>query len=95
MTNLQPNDIPARVLALLTAIAPDIDPASVDPELDFRDQFDFDSMDSLHLATAISEQFNIAIDEKDYSRLASLHKACDYVRGKLAGAQAGPKPAQP
>lgn len=80
---MKPTDISTRVLARLTAIAPDIDPASVDPDRDLRDQFDFDSMDSLHFATALSEEFGIEIDERDYSRLSGLGKACEYVQAKL------------
>jgi acyl carrier protein len=84
MTSAQPTDIPGRLLALLADIAPDIEGASVDPERDFRDQFDFDSMDSLHFATAISEAFGIEVAEKDYSQLTGLRKASDYVRGRIA-----------
>ena len=78
-------DISERILAQLTAIAPDIDPATVDPDRDLRDQFDFDSMDSLHFATAISAEFAIEIAERDYPRLAGLRKACEYVQAKIAG----------
>ena len=81
-------DIDGRLIALLTAIAPDIDPALIDPELDLRDQFDFDSMDSLHFAVAISKEFSIGVDERDYPRLAGLRKAREYVQGKLAAAAA-------
>ena len=78
-----PTQIPARVLTLLTNVAPDIDPAAVAPDRDLRDQFDFDSMDTLHFATEISREFGIDVPEKDYVRLASLKKACDYVQEKL------------
>ncbi len=76
--------IAERVLVLLTGVAPDIDPASVVPERNLRDQFDFDSMDTLHFATAISREFGIDVAETEYARLASLAQACDYVRRKLA-----------
>jgi len=80
-------EISSSLLALLTAIAPDIDPAAVDPALDFRDQFDFDSMDSLHFAAAISEKFKLNIPETDYARLAGLRKASEYVANKLGSRQ--------
>lgn len=76
--------ISSILLALLTAIAPDIAPDTVDPERDFRDQFDFDSMDALHFATAVSEKFKIDIPEADYRQLTGLHKASQYVQSKLA-----------
>jgi len=84
MTSMEPKDLSSRVLTLLSAIAPDIEPASIDPNRDLRDQFDFDSMDSLHFATAISKEFGIDIDERDYVQLSGLRKACEYVQAKLA-----------
>ena len=83
---MEPQDVRARILALLTGIAPDIDPAAIDPLQDLREQFDFDSMDRLHFATAISEAFHIDIPEQDYPQLAALQKSCDYVQKKLAAA---------
>ena len=77
-------EIAERVLVLLTGVAPDVDPASFVPNLNFRDQFDFDSMDTLHLATAISRDFGIDVAESEYAQLASLTGACDYVRRKLS-----------
>jgi len=73
-----------KLLALLTAIAPDVDAASVDPIREFRDQFDFDSMDALHFATAISDEFKIEVAETDYPRLVSLRGAGEFVQSKLA-----------
>jgi acyl carrier protein len=78
-------DIRGKLLALLTDIAPDVEPASVDPARNFRDQFDFDSMDMLHFATAISEAFQIQIAESDYQRLLSLRGAETFVQERLAG----------
>jgi acyl carrier protein len=81
---MDPNEIRAKLLFLLTSVAPDIEPRSIDPEQNFRDQFDFDSMDALHFATAVSEAFGIEIAETEYPRLASLRAAGDFVRDRLA-----------
>ena len=83
MTTPDPKDIVNRLLTLLVGIAPDIGPKTVDPSRDLRDQFDFDSMDTMHFATAISTEFGIDVAERDYVRLASLDKACELVRSKL------------
>ncbi len=77
------NEIRTKLLALLTGVAPDIDPESVDPAKHLRDQFDFDSMDALHFATAVSEAFAIDIAETDYPRLASLQGAQRFVEERL------------
>lgn len=81
---MDPNEIPTKLLALLTGVAPDIDPKSVDPVRDLRDQFDFDSMDAMHFATAVSEAFEITIAETDYPKLTSLRAAGDFVQERLA-----------
>jgi acyl carrier protein len=80
---MQTPEIRAKVLALLTNIAPDVEPASVNPDLELRDQFDFDSMDALHFAAAISETFGIEVAQTDYPKLASLRGAAEFVASKL------------
>jgi len=78
-TTLSKQELQQRILALLTSVAPDIDPAGVDPAQEFRDQFDFDSMDRLHFAVAICKEFAIDIPEQDYPQLGALGRTCDYV----------------
>jgi len=73
-----------RVLELLTEIAPDVDPASVIPGVAFRDQFDFDSMDTLNFAIALNRELGADVPEADYSQLASLEKCVAYLEPKIA-----------
>ncbi len=84
-TTMQEKDVRSRVLALLTEIAPDIDPATIDPKRELRDQVDFDSMDRLHFAVAISEAFHLDIPEQDYAQLGALQTACEYVQRRSGG----------
>ena len=72
-------DLAAKVLALVTEIAPDVDPASVIAGVDFRDQFDFDSMDTLNFAIALHRELGVEVPEAEYSRLASLDKCVAYL----------------
>jgi len=72
----------ARVLQLVTEIAPDVDPATVLPGVDFRDQFDFDSMDTLNFAIALHRELGIDVPEADYAQLASLDKCVAYLAAK-------------
>ena len=92
---MEAEDIRTRLLALLTTIAPDIDAATLDPVQDLRDQVDFDSMDRLHFAMAISEEFHIDIPEQDYPRLGGLQQACEYVQQKLRTGRGGITPTPP
>lgn len=82
--------IEGRLLELLTAIAPDVEPASVDADRDFRDQFDFDSMDALHFAEAVSGAFGIEIPDSDSRKLANLRSAAELIRSRLGGALPAP-----
>ncbi|HEU4624119.1 MAG TPA: acyl carrier protein [Steroidobacteraceae bacterium] len=85
MSNVPSADasLESRVLNLLASVAPDVDPASVRADLDFRDQFDFDSMALFNVAAAIHQSFGIDIPERDYRNLTSLAKCVAYLRGKL------------
>ena len=82
---MEAQDIRTRLIALLTTIAPDIDPATLDPVQEVRDQVDFDSMDRLHFAVAISEAFRVDIPEQDYPQLGTLQTACEYLQRRLGG----------
>lgn len=77
------DELASRLLALLNEIAPDVDPATVIPGVDFRDQFDFDSMDTLNFAVALHRELGIDVPEAEYSRLASLDKCLAYLGPKI------------
>ena len=68
-----------RILGLLTSVAPDVEASAVIPGIDFRDQFDFDSMDLLNFAIAVSREFGIDVPETDYAELASLERCEAYI----------------
>jgi len=72
-------ELAKRVLDLLTEIAPDVESASVIPGIDFRDQFDFDSMDTLNFAIALNRDLGIEVPEADYAQLASLDRCLAYL----------------
>lgn len=72
------------VLRLLGAIAPDVDLAAVEPDVEFRDQFDFDSMDFLNFAIALHKELKIDIPEIDYPKIGTLNGCLAYVEQALA-----------
>ena len=76
-------ELAARIMALVTGIAPDVDPATVIPGIDFRDQFDFDSMDTLNFAIELHREFGVEVPEAEYSRLASLDKCVAYLADRV------------
>jgi acyl carrier protein len=77
------DDVEQRVLAAFLEVAPDVDAAKLKRDVLFRDQFDFDSMDTLNFAIGLHESFGVDVPDTDYRRLASLASATDYVREAL------------
>jgi acyl carrier protein len=57
-------EMKGRVLELLAGVAPDVDIQAVRPELEFREQFDFDSMDVFNFAAALHADFGFDIPER-------------------------------
>jgi acyl carrier protein len=81
--NLSDPALRQRIVELLAGVAPDLDPATLRPELEFREQFEFDSMDLFNFAAAVLGAFGIDIPEKDYRQLAALDRCVRYLRGRL------------
>lgn len=68
------------VVQALTDVAPELDPAELDPAASLRDGADLDSMDFLAFAAAVSEAIGADIPEDDYTELDGLAKATAYVQ---------------
>jgi len=77
-------EIRQAVLQALQDIAPEAEPESIDPAVNFRDQLDIDSMDFLNFVIAVHEALKVDIPEADYPRLSSLDGCVAYLSGKLA-----------
>jgi acyl carrier protein len=76
---MTPDEIRTIVLAELAAIAPEADPASIRPDVSFREQLDLDSMDVLNFAIALHRRLGVEIPESDYPKLATLRGCVDYL----------------
>ena len=83
-------ELQARVLELLAGVAPDVDVHTVRPELQFREQFDFDSMDVFNFAAALHTGFGVDIPERDYRQLLSLESCLAYLGKQLGAGKPGP-----
>ena len=77
------DDIRTAFLADLTAVAPDLDPATVGDDDHLQDDLGLDSMDFLNLVSALHKRFGLPIPEPDYPRLATPARATAYLREKL------------
>jgi acyl carrier protein len=77
-------DMDVVISVALTGVAPDLEVDELDPDKLIRDQADFDSMDTLNFAIALSRALDIDIPEIDYPRLASLAECRRYLAARLA-----------
>jgi acyl carrier protein len=67
------------VIGALTQVAPEIDPAAIDPDAQLAEQLDIDSMDFLNVVVVIHERTGIEIPERDYPKLSTLSDAVTYL----------------
>lgn len=81
-------EIASLVRGALTSVAPESADQPIEPDADFRDQMDLDSMDFLNFVIALHEATGIDIPEKDYPQLVTLDGAVGYLMAKC-----GPQPA--
>ena len=79
---MTPEALRTVVIEALARIAPEIDPAQLDPGANLRDQLDLDSMDFLNFVVALHERLEVDIPEVDYPRLATLDSAAAYLAAK-------------
>lgn len=67
------------VLAAIAKVAPDVDVDALDHRADLREEADLDSMDFLHVVTAVHEATGVEIPERDYPQLWSVASFADYL----------------
>lgn len=78
------DQIREAVLRALAKVAPEADPATLNPAQPLREQLDIDSMDFLNFVIAMHKSLGVNISEKDYPKLATLAGCVDYVSEALA-----------
>ena len=69
------------IFDVLSTIAPEVDPISVDHDVDLTEQLDLDSMDYLNWLLGISEAAGIDIPQRDVSKFLTIEGAASYVVG--------------
>ena len=78
----------ATLLQILADIAPELDPAAIDPSALLREQVDLDSADWLDFLTAIEQRLGVSIADTDAARLRTL----DQIAAHCASAPAADAP---
>lgn len=81
---MEEQQIKEAVLKVLAEVAPEVEIETLDPERNFRDQFDFDSVDFLNFALGLDKALGIRIPELDYPKLSSLDGSVGYLAEAMA-----------
>ena len=81
---MTPAEIRQKVAQALAGVAPEIDAASLRPDVPLRDQVDLDSMDFLRFVVELHRQVGVEVPEADYQKLATLGGAVDYLAARLS-----------
>ena len=63
----------------LAQVAPELDPATIDPHEPLQADLGIDSIDFLNLVEGVAGAIGRDIPESDYARLATLEGFVDYV----------------
>lgn len=81
---MTPDEIKKVIVEALTRIAPEISPASIRPDVQFRDDLDLDSIDFLNFVLALHERLGVDIPAADYSKLSTLDRAVQHLVAKAS-----------
>jgi acyl carrier protein len=73
------DELRRAVAEAIVEVAPDVDPAEIDPATDLSEQLDIDSMDFLNIVVALHERTGVEIPERDYPQLSTLDGAVAYL----------------
>jgi acyl carrier protein len=79
MTTRPMSELRDLVLEVLVEVAPDADVGALEPDLNFRDQIEMDSIDFLNLILELENRLGITIPESDYPKLSNLSGCLDYL----------------
>ncbi|MDG4550572.1 MAG: phosphopantetheine-binding protein [Candidatus Contendobacter sp.] len=72
------------ILRVLGDIAPNANVQTINPDISFHDQIEFDSIDFLRLMMSLEKEMNVTIFDFDYPKLSTL-KGCErYLSERLA-----------
>ncbi len=74
------NTLSQQIIDSLTKVAPDIDRNALAPEINFRDQFEVDSVDFLGFVLDLEKRIGIKIPEIDYPKLSSMKGCLSYLQ---------------
>ena len=69
----------ATIFGVLAGVAPEIDPADVEHDVELDEQLDLDSMDYLNWLIGISKATGVEIPQRDASEFMTIDGAAGYL----------------
>ena len=69
---MAPDGLDAVIFDSLVAVAPEVEPAGLDPERPFRDQIEIDSVDFLNFVLGLEKRLKISVPDLEYPQLSTL-----------------------
>jgi len=75
--------VASQVVEILGQVAPEAAGGNLQPDLPFRQQIEFDSVDFLKFVLKLQDRFGLSIPEDHYPRLATLNGCTAYIAGHL------------
>lgn len=76
---MTPDEIRAAVLRAVHRVAPEADPAALEPDVPLRDQLDLGPLDFLRFVIELHESLGVDVPEADYASLATLDDCVEYL----------------
>jgi acyl carrier protein len=76
------DELRAALLGCLARIAPEVDVATLRPEVRLRDQIDLDSVDWLNFLMSVHKALGVDIPDADAARLTTLDQLIDYCESR-------------
>jgi len=73
-----------KLLELLSRVAPEVDPATVDATEPIQQALDIDSYDYLNLLVSVRDELGVTIDEADYDKVRTLDDLVDFLLPKIS-----------
>jgi acyl carrier protein len=73
------DEIRTTIVRLLCDVAPEADPETILPDVEFRDQLDIDSMDLLNFVVAVDQELGVEIPEREYARLGTVDALAGWI----------------
>jgi acyl carrier protein len=80
-------DLRELVVDTLVGVAPEIDASALEPDVNFRDQAELDSVDYLNFVLSLEARLGLKIPEVDYPRLSCLSGCLSYLETHNEGAR--------